>query len=241
MFPGENGFDLLVARGDEVITNILGRNIGSQTRTPVLLLAIVVVGYWLVGASWAKIDWPHLVLTWLTVIGGCLALVAIRPQRSGLSPPHVMLTLGFGGMVAGLAWDAAHSGATLLADLCAGTNGLPFGLALEAHLTFLPAMHLGMFVGGLAAIPGLRILHPGCRRYLCAVFAQNLMCSGWMLLGMTAGALWLSRWTTTGTYGLSEMIGGMFAGMTWGMVVSVAIYRGFFLLKDSRANTAKTV
>lgn len=224
-----------------MITNLLGRSIGSQTRTPVLLLVIVVVGYWLVGASWTRIDWSHLALSWLTVLAGCLALVAIRPQRSGLSPPHVMLTLGFGGMVAGLAWDAAQNGVALLADLCAGTRGLPFGLALQSHLTFLPAMHAGMFIGGLAAIPSLRILRPQCHKYLCGIFAQNLMCSGWMLLGMTVGAVWFSQMAGGGTYGLPEMIGGMFAGMTWGMVVSVAIYRGFFWLKDARARAAKVI
>jgi hypothetical protein len=122
-----------------------------------------------------------------------------------------------------------------LEDLCAGTEGLPFAAALKAHLMFLPGMHVGMIVGGLAAIPGLRLLRPDCGRYLCSVFAQNLMCSGWMLLGMTAGALWLSRLATGDGYGLTEMLGGMFAGMTWGMVLSVALYRGYFRLKDRRA------
>ena len=220
-------------------TRLLGRSIGSQKHTPLLLLAMVAFAYWLVGTSLVDIDWSLLALTWALVIGGCIALVAIRPQRAGLSPPHVMLTLGFSGMVIGLAWDVMQFTVPLLEDLCASTEGLPFGAALQAHLMFLPGMHIGMIAGGLAAIPSLRILRPDCGRYLCAVFAQNLMCSGWMLLGMTAGALWLSRLATGGSYGLTEMLGGMFAGMTWGMVLSVALYRGFFVMKDRRARASE--
>ncbi len=219
--------------------NSLTHNIGSQTRTPLLLLAMVAGAYWLVGASLANIDWALLTLTAALVVAGCLALVAIRPQKAGLSPPHVMLSLGFGGMVIGLAWDVTHAGVAMLEDLCAATEGLPFTTALQAHLMFLPAMHVGMLVGGLAAIPSLRILRPDCGRYLCSVFAQNMLCSGWMLLGMTAGALWLSRLASGDGYGLTEMLGGMFAGMTWGMVISVAMYRGYFKLKDRRAGTPR--
>jgi hypothetical protein len=221
-----------------VQVNPLAQNFGSQTRTPLLLLAMVAGAYWLVGASLAQIDWPVLLLTVALVVAGCFALVAIRPQKAGLSPPHVMLSLGFGGMLIGLAWDVTQTGVMALEDLCAGTEGLPFAAALKAHLMFLPGMHVGMIVGGLAAIPGLRLLRPDCGRYLCSVFAQNLMCSGWMLLGMTAGALWLSRLATVDGYGLTEMLGGMFAGMTWGMVLSVALYRGYFRLKDRRARVA---
>jgi hypothetical protein len=64
---------------------------------------------------------------------------------------------------------------------------------------------------------------------LCSVLTQNLLCSGWMLLGMTAGAIWLVRWQVAlGNSSLTAMLGGMFVGMTWGMVVSVALYRAFF-------------
>jgi hypothetical protein len=52
---------------------------------------------------------------------------------------------------------------------------------------------------------------------------------------MTAGALWLSRWQwTMDTNILPGMLGGMFAGMTWGMVASVAVYRGYFALRNRR-------
>ena len=59
------------------------------------------------------------------------------------------------------------------------------------------------------------------------------MCSAWMLLGMTAGATWLLQWQAVlGEAALPGMLGGMFVGMTWGMVVSVALYRGFFTLRN---------
>jgi len=64
---------------------------------------------------------------------------------------------------------------------------------------------------------------------------------------MTLGALWMSRWSKllsdlhainplseqTGG-GLGVMLGGMFAGMTWGMVISVALYRLFIIWRTSR-------
>lgn len=218
----------------------LARNLGSQSRTPFVLLALVLGAQWLAGRPTAA-GAPALLLAAapavLLVMAGCGALYAIRPQRAGLSPPHVMLSLGFAGMVAGLGWDVAHAGPAALADLCAGSRGLPFASALAAHLAFLPGMHAGMLAGGMLAIPALRLLRPGCGRYLCAVFAQNLLCSGWMLLGMTAGALWLARWAALAAPGgdsLAAMLGGMFAGMTWGMVISVGLYRSYFHLRGPR-------
>jgi hypothetical protein len=102
-------------------------------------------------------------------------------------------------------------------------------------MVFLPGMHAGMLAGGLLAIPSLRLLKPHCGRYLCSLFAQNLMCSGWMLIGMTLGALWLSRWTQVAADNtLASMLGGMFIGMTWGMVLSVALYRSFFVWRQAR-------
>jgi hypothetical protein len=90
-----------------------------------------------------------------------------------------------------------------------------------------------MLAGGLAAIPSLRVLRPHCGRYLCSLFTQNLLCSGWMLVGMTSGALWLARWQASDASStLAGMLGGMFAGMTWGMVFSVALYRGFFTWRN---------
>lgn len=218
----------------------LARSIGSATLTPALLVAAVGLTLWSLGRSSALPGsaQPLLIaLTLAAVASGCAALAWIRPQRAGLSPPHVMLSLGFGGMLLGLLWDVLQSGPARLDSLCSQTAGLGLLQSLQLHLEFLPGMHLGMLAGGLLAIPSLRVLRPHCGRYLCSLFAQNLMCSGWMLLGMTGGALWLARWqATSGTStlhsGLSGMLGGMFAGMTWGIVLSVALYRGFFAWRN---------
>lgn len=221
----------------------LARSIGSSTLTPALLVAVVALTLWSIGRSSALPgnSQPALIgLTLLAVAGGCAALAWIRPQRAGLSPPHVMLSLGFGGMLLGLLWDVLQAGPARLDSLCSQTSGLDFMDSLLLHIEFLPGMHLGMLAGGLLAIPSLRVLRPHCGRYLCSLFAQNLMCSGWMLVGMTGGALWLARWQASSAGGstLPGMLGGMFAGMTWGMVLSVALYRGFFVWRNRSNQTA---
>jgi hypothetical protein len=220
----------------------IARSIGSATFTPALLVVAVGLTLWSLGRSSVLPGsaQPLLIgLTLLVVSAGCAALAWIRPQRAGLSPPHVMLSLGFGGMLLGLLWDVLQSGPARLDSLCAQSGGLGFYNSLLLHLEFLPGMHAGMLAGGLLAIPSLRVLRPHCGRYLCSLLAQNLMCSGWMLLGMTGGALWLARWqtSTANTSTLPGMLGGMFAGMTWGMVLSVALYRGFFAWRN-RARAA---
>lgn len=170
------------------------------------------------------------------VAAGCWVLTRIRPQRAGVSPPHVMLSFGLGGMLIGLSIDIAQLGWFQLEGLCRTNTQFSLIDSLILHFRFLPAMHLGMLVGGLLAIPALRALHPGCGRYLCSQLAQNLLCSTWMLVGMTLGSLWLRNWQMwahqrTGLVNsadsLSSMLGGMFAGMTWGMVISVGLYRAF--------------
>ncbi|PKO42583.1 MAG: hypothetical protein CVU30_09875 [Betaproteobacteria bacterium HGW-Betaproteobacteria-3] len=209
---------------------------GSATFTPAILVSMVGVTLWSLGSTTALAQGQHmatLLTTLLAVALGCAALAWVRPQRAGLSPPHIMLSLGFGGMLIGLLYDTAQAGPARLNDLCAQAATLGFFDALELHLTFLPGMHAGMLVGGLLAIPSLRLLRPHCGRYLCSLFLQNLMCSGWMLIGMTTGALWFSRWALASSgNALSGMLGGMFIGMTWGMVLSVALYRRFLLWRN---------
>jgi hypothetical protein len=214
----------------------LARSIGSALLTPAVLVGLVGVTLWLLGRSTYTVDGGQILVILVTLVVvalGCAALAWIRPQRAGLSPPHVMLSLGFGGMLLGLIYDIYQSGPDRLGNLCSQSAALGFMDSLQLHLEFLPGMHAGMLAGGLLAIPSLRLLRPHCGRYLCSLFSQNLLCSGWMLVGMTAGALWLSRWQlSSGTSTLPGMLGGMFAGMTWGMVISVALYRGFFTLRN---------
>lgn len=215
----------------------LARGIGSAALTPAVLILLVGLTLWAVGQSGVAGVQSHqtavILLTLVAVAAGCAALAWVRPQRAGLSPPHVMLSLGFGGMLLGLLYDFFNAGPARLDSLCAQSANLGFMDSLQLHLEFLPGMHAGMLAGGLLAIPSLRLLRAHCGRYLCSLFAQNLMCSSWMLVGMTAGALWLSRWQlSAGSSTLPGMLGGMFVGMTWGMVISVALYRGFFTLRN---------
>jgi len=207
------------------------RSFGSATFTPTVLVSMVGITLWSLRRSATSAQGEQLALILITLAAvalGCAALAWVRPQRAGLSPPHIMLSLGFGGMLLGLLYDSIQAGPARLNDLCAQSAALGFIDSLALHLVFLPGMHVGMLAGGLLAIPSLRLLRPHCGRYLCALFAQNLMCSGWMLIGMSTGALWFSRWAlASGENALSGMLGGMFIGMTWGMVLSVAIYRRF--------------
>ena len=171
----------------------MARSIGSAAVTPVLLVSSVAATLWLLRQPASSADARPLMLLLATlglVALGCAALALVRPQRAGLSPPHVMLSLGFGGMLFGLLYDIHQVGPQRLADLCSQSASLSFADSLQLHIEFLPGMHAGMLMGGLLAIPSLRMLRADCGRYLCSLFAQNMMCSTWMIVGMTAGALW---------------------------------------------------
>ena len=92
---------------------------------------------------------------------------------------------------------------------------------------------VGMWVGGFAAIPLLRAVRPHCRRQYCARVAQNIACSVWMTVGMAAGVLLFEFLIALiGQRSAVSMLGGMFAGMVWGMVASVALYRLYFRAQE---------
>ena len=220
--------------------NLWMRSIGSAGITPALLLCLVGLTLWSTNQAstlpGADAHWLSILVSLVAVALGCLALSRVRPQRAGLSPPHVMLSLGFGGMLLGFAYDWSGAGPAQLGSLCAQSAGLGIWQSLQLHLQYLPGMHLGMLAGGMLAIPGLRMLRAHCGRYLCSLLLQNLMCSGWMLLGMTAGAVWLVRLQlTVSSPSITAMLGGMFVGMTWGMVLSVALYRAYFSMRGKRS------
>lgn len=214
----------------------LARGVGTATITPILLLMLVAFTLQGVDQSVQRGTSSSLWVTLLSLVAvavGCGALSWVRPQRAGLSPPHVMLSLGFGGMLLGLAYDLIHAGPAQLESLCTQSATLDLVQSFQLHLAYLPGMHTGMLIGGLLAIPSLRALRANCGVYLCSLFAQNLMCSAWMLLGMTLGAVWLVRLQAeSGVSSLPGMLGGMFVGMTWGMVISVALYRSYFALRN---------
>jgi hypothetical protein len=170
---------------------------------------------------------------WLSLLGialGCYALGKLRPQRLGLSPPHVMLSLGFGGMLVGLFIDIQITPIATIATICSTSQSLTLMDSLQLHLRLMPFMHIGMLIGGIAAIPSLRYLRPQCRK-LCSMLAQNILCSTWMLLGMTLGSVIFTQVLQQSELqylSLSMMLAGMFTGMVWGMVVSVLLYRQYF-------------
>lgn len=211
---------------------------GSRLALPAALLVLVAAALGLLGLGLPQrsLAGAAVLPALAGVAAGCALLAWVRPQRAGLSPPNVMLALGFCGMLLGLAFDLAHAGPVFLDAVCSQAAASGLGQALVLHLTYLPGMHVGMVAGGLLAIPSLRLLRPHCGRYLCSLFAQNMLCSAWMLLGMTLGGLWLARAFAVGARDtLPYMMGGMFVGMTWGMVVSVSLYRGYFILRDRLA------
>lgn len=181
-------------------------------------------------------DSGRLIALMLASVGsGFLALLLLRPQRAGLSPPNVMLSLGIGGMVLGLAIDLGRTPLALIESFCVGSSGRGLWDAMLFHAQLLPAMHVLMVLGGLAAIPTLRVLRPECRR-LCSMLSQNALCSTWMLIGMTVGAtLFAQSVTAINGLRLDRMLSGMFAGMVWGMVISVSVYRLFYAGRDRLA------
>jgi hypothetical protein len=219
--------------------NLLRNGLGSARLTPVILVGLIAALQYGISTGDRTLALPGMLFSGMAILAGCLMLAWVRPQRAGLSPPHVMLSLGFGGMLLGLAVDLAGVEAQMLATLCTRSASMNFFDALHLHWTYLPGMHVGMLVGGLAAIPSLRILRPECGRYLCSVLAQNLLCSGWMLVGMTLGALaFVGTRQAFGSNGLGDMFGGMFAGMVWGMVISVCLYRTYLNWRERQLSRA---
>jgi hypothetical protein len=99
-------------------------------------------------------------------------------------------------------------------------------------------MHVGMWAGGLAAIPLLRAMRPTCKRQYCVRLAQNFACSAWMTVGMSGGVLLFEYLASqSGARSPASMFGGMFAGMVWGMVASVALYRLCFRIYNTSVST----
>ena len=158
------------------------------------------------------------------VLLGAVALGWLRPARVGMTAPQAMLLLGAIGMVAGLMADSPAQ-LDVLASVCGQADGDLWSM-MQLHWAFLPWMHVGMWAGGLAAIPLLRATWPACKRQYCARVAQNIACSAWMTAGMSCGVLAFEYLVPqSGMHNPASMFGGMFAGMVWGMVASVAVYR----------------
>ena len=213
--------------------NLLRRHTNTLVTLGLVLVVAMTLAW--VCAQASENIWSSLWLVFFGVTLGCYALSWLRPQRLGLSPPHVMLSLGFSGMLLGLALDTTITPIVIIASICEGTRDLSLLQSLILHFSLMPFMHIGMLIGGLLAIPSLRYLRPQCRK-LCSMLAQNMLCAGWMLLGMTVGAVAFTQLLQQSDMiylSLSLMLGGMFTGMVWGMVLSVFLYRQYFALRDA--------
>ncbi|MCE2866765.1 MAG: hypothetical protein LW805_05335 [Oxalobacteraceae bacterium] len=208
------------------------KNTANNLATLALLVCVALSLVQVRGAGSGSGSASLLPLTLAGVVSGCLALTWLRPQRVGLSPPNVMLSLGIGGMLAGLYWDTTRTPITTLESLC--FSSAPQGMieSMMFHASLFPGMHALMVLGGISAIPTLRLLRPECRR-LCSMLTQNILCSSWMLVGMTLGStLFVQSIRSMNGMSVDKMLGGMFTGMVWGMVVSVGLYRLFFITWD---------
>jgi hypothetical protein len=215
------------------------RALASANALAITGLLALVVWAWQLTVMRDDLEVGWVAVTFAVVAAGFVALGWLRSTRVGMTAPQIMLLLGACGMVAGLACDAQAGGFAALASVCLQRQG-DFPATLRLHWQQLPDMHLGMITGGLLTVPLLRAFRKGCRRQFCARLVQNLACSAWMVLGMTAGTLVFTRLAAwAGGRGAAAMLGGMFGGMVWGMVASVSVYRLWFLIIDGyRAHRA---
>ena len=220
--------------------SVLFREIAGTVRQhPMAVSALLVLGatwWWQLASIQGVGDLVWLAVTAFSVLSGFVALGWLRVTRVGITAPQAMMLLATLGMLGGLALDVQRAGLAAIASMCA-TSAPDFLAVARLHFEWLPAMHVGMVAGGLGALVWLRRLRPGCRRQFCARFAQNIACSGWMIVGMVAGVVLYYRLATWfGTAGVPAMLGGMIGGMVWGMVVSVSIYRLFINLQGRGAD-----
>ncbi|MGS0893269.1 hypothetical protein ACVBGC_12120 [Burkholderia stagnalis] len=173
------------------------------------------------------------------VLASCATLAGWRWLSSGAaaSPEatasRVLLPCTVG-MLAGFAWDARGVGLPLAASLCGATHDI--GAALWLHWRSLPAMHVGMLAGGMAtawppAAPGhLREAHAhdgdgttwACRAGCCVAMLAGAA-AGAVAAAQLAGLLDASVRAASSPV---AMLGGMFAGMTWGMAGWAWMRRG---------------
>jgi len=199
----------------------------TTVSAPALIWSCATLGYF------QPVDSVRMLCTGGAILLGAAALGWLRPTRVGVTAPQAMLLLSAIGMVAGLMADSPAQ-LDVLANVCAQANGDLWSM-MQLHWAFLPWMHVGMWAGGLAAIPLLRVTRPACKRQYCARVAQNVACSAWMTVGMSCGVLAFEYLASqSGAYRPASMFGCMFVGMVWGMVASVGLYRvGFRIYKTS--------
>jgi hypothetical protein len=127
------------------------------------------------------------------------------------------------GMLVGLGIDDYAGRVATLAALCAsGSRSFPYWIHL--HWTQLPAMHVGMLLGGVlpTAIARPVAIAPPSKHESSRPIAATIRI-GWcitlMFIGMEAGAL-ASRSLVSGSYAELAMLGGMVLGMALGSLIA---------------------
>ena len=205
----------------------------------IFIAVIVLLGMLAPPRSLADAVW--FVANGAIIFSGLVMLGWLRPAHVGLTAAQVMLVTGTLGMAIGLWIDTRGAGVEMIAAICTQSEGIALRERILWHWTQLPAMHAGMVLGGLAAIPWLRLTRLACRRQFCARFAQNLVCSAWMTLGMALGGTVVYGLANQSAVGMVLMLGSMIAGMVWGMAMSISLYRLYFFWRGADArHTAST-
>ncbi len=123
-----------------------------------------------------------------------------------------MLAFGTVGMLLGLCLDARRGGLLQLTSWCGLGDGAPWQ-SLRLHWLQLPAMHAGMLLGSLCALPLAHYIAARPRAWKTDV-ACSLACCACMAAGMDIAAISCSR---AGGIGANAMWWLMFAGMLAGM------------------------
>lgn len=191
----------------------------------------VVVGPW---AALVALRPGEIELSWLApclALGGWVVLRHLLSTDRDAEMSRNMLLPGTLGMLAGLALDVRGPGLALITSQCSADTMPGFLQVSILHWSGLPAMHIGMLSAGLSAVSLRRLTGPCTRPSLGADFLRYAACSVWMLVGMTVGSMLCERWAI-GLVGAPAsgqsaifMLGGMFAGMVWGMVAYTAFNR----------------
>lgn len=146
-----------------------------------------------------------------------------------------VVALGAIGMGLGLMADAHGTPPGWLASLC-GSADRDLWSMVRLHWVLLPWMHVGMWVGGFAAVPLLRAIRLAGRRQCFGPLARNVAGWAWMTVGMSSGAL-VSEYLVlqSGARSAFPIVAGMVSGMVWGMAASVALDRLYLRVRATIA------
>lgn len=156
----------------------------------------------------------------LLIVAGWRALAELC-RVLDRSSTLTMLHLCAIGMLAGFIIDTRDGRFALLAALCTnGDRSLLYWMQL--HWNQLPAMHVGMVIGSLLAMPIAPIARLELRDLLMEAL-KIISCIGLMLAGMNLGmlALQVVSGRTQSSY---VMLAGMGLGMVWSLALSVAVF-----------------